>query len=122
MTKRKIVIFFIAIITVSVAIKLKISQASQMNYKGIQYYQVYSLNKPDTLFFCDERVPVDIKKVSDKVSKEIYHYNYLRKRTNIIIKRVNYWFPKIEKILQQQNIPDDFKYLAVVESLSLIHI
>ena len=116
MTKRNIVIFFIAAIAVSVVVKLKISEANQMNYKGIQYYQVYSLNKPDTLFFCNERVPVDIQKVSDKVSKEIYHFNYLRKRTNIIIKRVNYWFPIIEKILAQHNIPDDFKYLAVVES------
>ena len=116
MTKRNIVIFFIVAIAVSVVVKLKISEANQMNYKGIQYYQVYSLNKPDTLFFCNERVPVEIQNVSDKVSKEIYHFNYLRKRTNIIIKRVNYWFPIIEKILAQHNIPEDFKYLAVVES------
>ncbi|HQJ45329.1 MAG TPA: lytic transglycosylase domain-containing protein, partial [Ignavibacteriaceae bacterium] len=31
-------------------------------------------------------------------------------------KRAARWFPVIEPILKQNNIPDDFKYLAVVES------
>lgn len=116
MSKRYIFILFIVVVAVSVVIKIKISQASQMNYKGIRYYQVYSLDKPDTLFFCEERVPVDVAAVSKKVSNEVYHYNYLRKHTNVIVKRVNYWFPIFEKILEKHGIPDDFKYLAVVES------
>jgi hypothetical protein len=32
------------------------------------------------------------------------------------IKRANRWFPIIEPILKENNIPDDFKYLAVIES------
>ena len=34
----------------------------------------------------------------------------------LMIKRANKWFPKIESILKEEGIPDDFKYLAVIES------
>ena len=34
----------------------------------------------------------------------------------LLIKRANKWFPMIEKILNEEGIPDDFKYLAVIES------
>ena len=43
----------------------------------------------------------------------------------LYFKKANKYFPVIEPILQQYDIPDDFKYLAVIESgldLSLIHI
>lgn len=116
MSKKQLLGIFVAIAAVAAFIKFRQSQAEQLNYKGIKYYQVYSLNKPDTLFFCEERVPADLSHVEEKFGKEMYHYNYLRRKTNIIIKRVNYWFPIIEKILAQHDVPDDFKYLAVVES------
>lgn len=116
MSKKQLLGIFVAIVAVAAFIKFRQSQAEQLNYKGIKYYQVYSLNKPDTLFFCDERMPANLSHVEENFGKEMYHYNYLRRKTNIIIKRVNYWFPIIEKILEQHNIPDDFKYLAVVES------
>jgi membrane-bound lytic murein transglycosylase D len=32
------------------------------------------------------------------------------------LKRMNRWFPVIEPILKEYNVPDDFKYLAVIES------
>lgn len=32
------------------------------------------------------------------------------------MKRANRWFPVIEPILKEYNIPDDFKYLALIES------
>ncbi|MFI5204977.1 MAG: lytic transglycosylase domain-containing protein, partial [Flavobacteriales bacterium] len=31
-------------------------------------------------------------------------------------KRANRWFPIIEKVLKEEGIPDDFKYLAMIES------
>ena len=34
----------------------------------------------------------------------------------LMIKRANKWFPKIESILKEEGIPEDFKYLAVIES------
>ena len=32
------------------------------------------------------------------------------------MKRANRWFPTIEKILAEENMPDDLKYLALIES------
>ena len=34
----------------------------------------------------------------------------------LAIKRANRWFPVIEPILKKNNIPEDFKYVAVIES------
>ena len=34
----------------------------------------------------------------------------------LLIKRANRFFPLIEKILKEEDVPDDFKYLAVIES------
>lgn len=116
MSKKQLLGIFVAVAAIAAFVKFKQSQAEQLNYKGIKYYQVYSLDKPDTLFFCNERVPVDLSHVEENFGKEIYRYNYLRRKTNIIVKRVNYWFPIIEKILVQHGVPEDFKYLAVVES------
>lgn len=116
MSRKHILGIFAGIAVLSAMVKFKMAETDTLNYKGIKYYQVYSLNKPDTLFFCSERIPIENKTVEEKLSKEMYHYNYIRRHTNIIVKRVNYWFPKVEKILSQHHIPDDFKYLAVVES------
>ncbi len=33
-----------------------------------------------------------------------------------MIKRANKFFPQIEKILAEEGVPDDFKYLALIES------
>ena len=40
----------------------------------------------------------------------------LHSSTLLILKRANRFFPVIEPILKQNNIPDDFKYLCVIES------
>jgi hypothetical protein len=34
----------------------------------------------------------------------------------LLLKRANKWFPTIEKILKEEGVPEDFKYLAVIES------
>jgi hypothetical protein len=44
----------------------------------------------------------------------IIAYNYAT--SIMLIKRANRFFPIIEPILKQNGIPDDFKYLAVIES------
>ena len=39
-----------------------------------------------------------------------------RKYLLLILDRVSIYFPIIEKILKEENIPDDFKYLSIQES------
>ncbi|NNE54656.1 MAG: lytic transglycosylase domain-containing protein, partial [Flavobacteriales bacterium] len=41
---------------------------------------------------------------------------YWHSNTFLTLKRANRWFPVIEPILEKHGIPEDFKYLAIIES------
>jgi hypothetical protein len=54
--------------------------------------------------------------VQERLDKEmITNMNY-HTNTTLVIKRANKVFPIIEPILAKYGVPDDFKYLAVIES------
>lgn len=50
------------------------------------------------------------------LDRELSSFTYLHSTTMLYIKRANRYFPIIEPILKANGIPDDFKYLAVIES------
>jgi hypothetical protein len=82
--------------------------------------QVYNPDKPPKLVhFAGEAVPLENKTVAGLFSQELR----LNTRHNAswipVIERARHWLPKIAPILQQYGIPEDFKYLAVVESMLL---
>lgn len=115
-TTKHIAALFIIGVLLSGWYKYQSSMGSSSNYKNISYYQKYSLNKPDSVSFCNERVPLEEKSVQEKLDKAMFKMSYLRRKTGVILRRVDIWFPRLEKILEQNNIPDDFKYMAVIES------
>ena len=61
---------------------------------------------------------IDLKRfdMRERYDREINSFTYLHSSTLMHIKRANKYFPVIEPILKANNIPDDFKYLAVIES------
>lgn len=66
--------------------------------------------------FSGEDVPTFIADVQERLDKEmITNMNY-HTNTTLVIKRANKVFPIIEPILAKYGVPDDFKYLAVIES------
>jgi membrane-bound lytic murein transglycosylase D len=79
-------------------------------------YAVYSLSLPDEITFAGEKVPLDHFDVREALDQEMLINTYWQSQTLLFIKRAHKYFPRIEKILAENNIPDDFKYLALVES------
>ena len=71
---------------------------------------------PAEVSFAGEPVPVDIFYVREQLDRELTVNTYWHSSTLLMLKRTNRWLPVIEPILQQQGIPDDFKYLALIES------
>ena len=69
--------------------------------------------------FAGEKTPLQITDVRERLDRELLINANLDATTLLIIKRANRFFPIIEPILQKNNIPDDFKYLAVIESALL---
>ncbi len=81
-----------------------------------EHYRVFSLNLPANASFADEKVPLEILDVRERFDRELMVNTYWQSNTLLFHKRANRFFPIIEPILKKYGIPDDFKYLAVIES------
>jgi hypothetical protein len=71
---------------------------------------------PVEVDFSGEKTPLQISDVRERFDKELLINANLHSSTILVIKRANRAFPIIEPILKKYNVPDDFKYLAVIES------
>ncbi len=75
-----------------------------------------TLEIPDSLSFADEQIPLTIIDVRERLDRELHINTYWHNNSIFIYKRANRWLPQIEAILAEEGVPDDFKYLAVIES------
>jgi len=81
------------------------------------FYNYISLLKvPDSLDFCGERVPLEIEEVRERAEREFYLLLQQPGQIILYLKRSGRYFPMFEKIIEENNMPDDIKYLAVAES------
>lgn len=71
---------------------------------------------PAEIDFAGEQAPIKVADVYERLDKELLINANLHATTQLIIKRANRAFPVIEPILKKYGVPDDFKYLAVIES------
>ena len=71
---------------------------------------------PAEINFAGEKAPLQISDVRERLDRELLVNANLHATTLLILKRANRAFPVIEPILKKYNVPDDFKYLAVIES------
>jgi len=82
-------------------------------------YQVHTFDLPLELTFAGEKVPLEIPDVKERLDREVHTNIYWHTNTIFMIKRANRWLPQIEKILKDQDLPADFKYLPMIESTLL---
>jgi hypothetical protein len=71
---------------------------------------------PDTLSFAGESVPLAIPDVRERLERELYVNAYWESNMVLLMKRSSKFLPQIEKWLEANQIPEDFKYLAIAES------
>ena len=79
-------------------------------------YRVYAPVIPDTMTFAGELVPLEKYYVREALDNELIINMYRQSSTLLYFKRANRYFPIIEPILKRNGIPDDMKYLCVIES------
>ncbi|MFO8067773.1 MAG: lytic transglycosylase domain-containing protein [Bacteroidales bacterium] len=79
-------------------------------------YRIYAIPLPQTLTLAGEPVPMHLYYVKEQFDRELLINSYWQSQTVQFFKRANRYFPIIEPILAENNIPDDFKYLALIES------
>jgi hypothetical protein len=101
---------------------LVVSQGFGGEFKSKISSSAYNLNIskvypiPDSVSFAGEKMPLGNFDTRESLEREIIMTAYRHASTIMIIKRTTRYFPVIEKILKENNIPDDFKYLTVAES------
>ncbi len=71
---------------------------------------------PEQFSLAGERVPLERIDVTEAFKKELIVNTYLHSHTIQVLKHAPRYFHTIEPILKEEGVPDDFKYLAVIES------
>ena len=75
-----------------------------------------SFDLSDTIYFAGELVPMHVPDVHERLDREMHINTYWHTNTIFLIKRSHRWMPQISEILAEIGVPDDFKYLAAIES------
>lgn len=76
----------------------------------------YAIKLPKDLSFAGEAVPLDDFEVRERLDRELLVNTYWHSNTLQNLKLANRYFPDIEKVLRENGVPDDFKYIALAES------
>lgn len=77
---------------------------------------VVTYQAPEQMYFAGERVPLHIPDVRERFDREMHVNLYFHSNTILMLKRAQRWLPTIGKILKKNGIPEDFKYLPLIES------
>ncbi|RNI29138.1 lytic transglycosylase domain-containing protein [Rufibacter latericius] len=72
---------------------------------------------PSSMSFAGEPVPLEVPDVAERLDRELLVNSYLQATTLIGLKRMQRYQPEIERLLKENDIPADFVYLSLAESL-----
>lgn len=99
--------------TVAYAVTQKLQNEEKPNYYSNKITSPYI---PQKMTFAGEEVPLDIYWVHEALDRELIVNCYQHSKTLRIFKLSARVFPEVERILKEEGVPEDFKYLAVAES------
>jgi len=81
-----------------------------------QRYFLSSFKLPAQMTFAGVSVPLDNWQVRERIEYEFYQFLAEEGESIIMAKRTGRCFPPVEKQLAQSGLPDDLKYMLLVES------
>lgn len=121
MLKKALVVLILILFIGAIRILISWSATTTSSDEGFkqsfhQYNKVFSVELPEKISFAGETIPVDRFYVYEALDREFSINTYWHSNTLLWMKRANRFFPVIEPILAKHNVPNDFKYLAVIES------
>ena len=71
---------------------------------------------PSEMTFAGQTIKLDRADLRERMDRELIAFTYSHTNSTLMIKRANRLFPQIEPILKRMGVPDDLKYLMVIES------
>jgi len=81
-----------------------------------------SVKITEPIDFCGEPVLLDSQEVRERLEKELLLTIWDRPQVVLWIKRTTRYMPIIEKMLSENEMPDDLKYVAIAESALRPHV
>lgn len=97
------------------AASLQMSQAqSLMNESYVMHPKSPAV--PVAVTFAGQRVDLSDPDRYERMDRELMTFTYMHTTSTLMLKRAPKYFPIIEPILKQYGIPDDLKYMMVIES------
>ncbi|MCB0794784.1 MAG: lytic transglycosylase domain-containing protein [Flavobacteriales bacterium] len=79
-------------------------------------YKIFALTLPNSVSFCGEKVPLELIDVRERLDRELLVNTYWQSNSIMLHKRAARWLPIISEVLREEGVPDDLKYLAMIES------
>ncbi|MBM3434788.1 MAG: lytic transglycosylase domain-containing protein [Bacteroidetes bacterium] len=120
---RKIYFLSLVVLVAGIILILFLFSDQKKKISDADYYGAFSKNNkifspviPEVLDFAGEEVPLGNILVRENLDRELLINTYWHSSTVLSLKRAYRWFPVIVPILKENNIPEDFKFLALAES------
>lgn len=113
-----LVIFLIVIVGVTAAYGQVLDTSP--SYPSPSLIASVRINGP--IDFCGEAVELDNRDVRERLEKELLLTLWDRPQVILWIKRSNRFLPVIEEMLEANNMPNDLKYIAIIESALRPHV
>lgn len=71
---------------------------------------------PDEMTFCDQKIDLTVFDAKERLDKELLTNTFYHSNTYQYFKRAHRYFGQLERILEEENMPADLKYLSLIES------
>ncbi|WP_245801069.1 lytic transglycosylase domain-containing protein [Sphingobacterium nematocida] len=88
--------------------KLKEEKISSTSNSNEDYF--------NSLTFANESIPTELTTVKQKLGKYLSKFSFKRQQSYQMHKKADKYLPQIAAILKSYGIPEDFKYIPLVES------
>lgn len=111
----------IALLVMAKVFAYHVPQASEeLKVSTESYLSIEKEKAPASLMaqlsFATETLPLGDEKVEKKMKRILTSFNFNKVHSNVLHQKAAAWFPIIEPILKKYGIPNDFKYMPLVES------
>lgn len=127
MKKSLVALPWLALAALGIYMYLKFGQIEEKSHDFVEISEMpqgstinaVAIKLPDSLDFAGEEVPLEVPDVRERLDRELHINAYWHTNTIFLLKRAHRWLPQIADILQEEGIPDDFKYIPAIEGAFL---
>ena len=71
---------------------------------------------PEYVVFCGDTIRFDTTEKYERMDRELMAFTYMQTTTTLMLKRSMRYFSQVVPVLKEKGVPEDFKYLMVIES------